>query len=316
MEFVTLNRETFKKYLQEFADLYTLCFHVPMNAEEVAWRYLDNPNAEILSCVAIDNGKLVANYSAEPVLLQHNGKVLKVALSLNTMTHPDYMGQGLFVKLASSVYRYMYENGYQMIFGFPNNISNRTFVNKLGWHDIRIEPTLQIDVNRAHKKPAMPEIRIISDDSFSLDYSGARCQNGTGIYKTREYLKWRYYQNPSVQYHTFVVCGPEEGKVSSRVTVKEFRDRVNVVDSFFACEAELCALINHVIDFALEKGKALITVWSGLGTWEHLLLESYGATLAIPVTYFGANVFGKEVDPEEFYHSEAWHLDMGDDNVY
>ena len=85
MEIITLNRETFKEYMQEFADLYTLCFNVPMTQKEVEWRYLANPNKEVLSCIAVDNGKLIANYSTSPIRLIKEGKVIKAALSLNTM---------------------------------------------------------------------------------------------------------------------------------------------------------------------------------------------------------------------------------------
>lgn len=314
MELITLNRETFIEYQQQFADLYTLCFNVPMRAEEVIWRYLDNPYGEILACVAVDDGKLVANYSASPIELLRGGERVKVAQSLNTMTHPDYAGGGLFVKLANQVYDHLKANGYQMILGFPNNLSNRTFVRKLGWHDICVVPTLMLELAKMRMKPA-PELPIREDDGFELDYSGADYGDRITIYRSQAYLRWRFAQHPNVKYHTLAVSA-DGVRASSRATFKTFRDRVNLVDFYFADEKEMHALMKAVAAFAREQGKDYITLWADLGSWEHLALESYGAALAAPLAYFGANVFGGDYPASPYYGERAWHLAMCDDNVY
>jgi len=314
MEIIALNRETFPRYQEQFAELYMLCFNVPMSAEEVKWRYMDNPYGEILSCVAVEDGKLVANYSASPIELLDKKERVKAAQSLNTMTHPDYAGKGLFVNLASRIYNHLRQNSYRMVLGFPNDLSNRTFVRKLGWHDISVMPTLMLNLDSIRLKPA-PEMPIREDDRFDLNYERADYGDRIAIYRSNAYLRWRFAQHPSVKYHTLAVCA--DGKnASSRVTFKIFRDRINIVDFFFANEAEMHALMKPVVAFAKQQHKSLITLWADMGSWEHLALEGYGATQAAPVAYFGANVFDAMPHDSPYYDPRVWHLSMCDDNVY
>lgn len=316
MEYKFLNKESFKAYMKEFGELYTLCFNVPMNESEVEWRYLKNLGTEVLSCVAIDNGKLVANYSATPMQMIKDGKVIKIAQSLNTMTHPDYMGRGLFVDLASRLYKYLADNGYKLIMGYPNNISNRTFLTKLNWKDICVVPTLEINLDKVRKKSKDTEMVVLEDHNFDMDYS--HCiydgQDEISLYKSQEYLKWRYAANPAAEYYNFVIAN--DNIASSRIILKEFRNRINMVDTYFKNENEQKVLMDYAIDFGHSRGKELLTVWAKLGTKEHLTLESYGAILASPVSYFGACVFDQSGEFDDCYDAGKWYFSMSDDNVY
>lgn len=316
MEYKFLNRETFKEYMKEFGELYTLCFNVPMNEAEVEWRYLKNLGTEVLSCVAIDNGKLVANYSATPMQMIKDGKVIKIAQSLNTMTHPDYMGRGLFVDLASRLYQYLADHDYKLIMGYPNNISNRTFLTKLNWKDICVVPTLEINLSKVRKKSKNVDMKVMEDHNFDMEYS--QCiydgKDQIALYKSQEYLKWRYAANPVVNYYNFVIA--TDNVVSSRIVLKEFRNRINMVDTYFSNEDEQKVLVDYAIDFGLSRNKELLTVWSKLGTEEHLTFESYGAILASPISYFGASVFDTSGEFEDCYDADKWFISMSDDNVY
>ncbi len=318
MEIITLNRESFKNYMKEFADLYTLCFNVPMTQKEVEWRYLDNPNKDILSCIALDKGKLVANYSTSPIRLIKKGKVIKAALSLNTMTHPDYIGQGLFVKLASMVYSHMQEDNYKLVMGFPNNISHRTFITKLNWKDIGIVPTLELDVKKVKEKKLEKKYTIVNDTLYTLDYSKCiKTDNHIYVYKDNEYLQWRYRDNPSMKYYIYAVTDQNDSRfASSRIILKEYKNRLNIVDAFFINEDEEKALLNYAIEAAKKLEKELITCWFKLDTKEHLVLESYGFCLASPITYFGVNILNQDLDDSEYLNEFNWYLHLSDDNVY
>lgn len=317
MEILALKRDSFEKYMKEFAALYTLCFRVPMEEDEVCWRYLGNPNKEVLSCVAIDQGKLVANYSASPINLFKNGRKVKAALSLNTMTHPDYAGQGLFVKLASMVYQNMQEDGYKLVMGFPNNISHRTFVTKLGWNDICTMPTLELELEGCKVKDLRGVYEVIEDRDYALDYS--LCRPGSdkiAVDKDQGYLWWRYRDNPAVSYRNFVIVKPDKKTVSSRIMIKEFRNRVNIVDAYYANEEEEKALINFAVGFGVKKDKELLTCWCPLQSGEHIILESYGFKQAAPVTYFGAKILNSAAEDEAYFKESNWIINMSDDNVY
>ena len=42
---------------------------------------------------------------------------------MDTMTHPDYQGQGVFTKLAKACYDITAIDGYRVLYGFPNPYS-------------------------------------------------------------------------------------------------------------------------------------------------------------------------------------------------
>src|SRR5665213_2921074 len=126
------------------------------NSTYLRWLYYENPNGAVVGFDAWDDDRAVAHYVCIPLLANiQSGGPRKVLLSLNTATHPDYQGRGLFVKLASETYALAAEQGYDAVIGVANANSTHGFVNRLGFQlvtplsvRIGIGP-LQIDATAA-----------------------------------------------------------------------------------------------------------------------------------------------------------------------
>ena len=127
MEIRKFEKADLSQNMDSFCALYHRSFTATANRAIIEQRYLDNPFEELLMYVAIDGGRIIANYSAVPIRVVIDGEIWKAALSLNTMTDPDYAGRGLFTTLATAMYEYLSSNGYALIMGFPNYLSNRTY---------------------------------------------------------------------------------------------------------------------------------------------------------------------------------------------
>lgn len=82
---------------------------------------------------ALHQGKPIAFYGLIPTLMSINKEIVLAAQSADTMTHPDYQKQGLFIKLAELTFNLAKEKGVHFIFGFPNQNSFKSFVIKLGF---------------------------------------------------------------------------------------------------------------------------------------------------------------------------------------
>lgn len=315
MEIVSLNRDSFPQYISAFANLYLQCFHVSMSEDEIYWRYLNNPNREILSCIALDNGEMVANYSVSPIKLIKNGLITKCALSMNIMTHPSYIKQGLLVELENRVCERLKASGYNLMMVFPNNISHRTLVAGLGWHTVCTIPFIELDLTATKEKPVNQVYRIIEDHAYRLDYS--KCiqhKDKCCVYKDSAYLQWRYAAHPVTDYRCYAITDEAGRFASSRVILKEYRNRINLVDTYFANEAEAKVLINHCIAYGKSLGKDLLTCWLPLNSSEHIWLERYGITLNAPVTYFCIKYLDTRFESNQ--NEADWYLSMSDDNVY
>lgn len=100
----------------------------------LTWQYAENPAGTVVGFDALaPDGTLAAHYVTIPVEYQRNGQPVKGLLSLNTATHPDHQGKGLFTKLASATYEAAAAAGYGFVIGVANQNSTPGFLKKLGF---------------------------------------------------------------------------------------------------------------------------------------------------------------------------------------
>jgi len=118
---------------QEYVRLFAACFPkaVHFTAEYLLWLYRDNPAGAAVGFDAWDGDRLVAHYACVPAAIRLHGRSSSALLSLNTATHPDYQGRGLFTKLASQTYALGESKGYSCVFGIANANSTPGFLKKL-----------------------------------------------------------------------------------------------------------------------------------------------------------------------------------------
>lgn len=144
--------------LEAYAELFRTCFPNAhhLNATYLAWLYADNPDGEVVGFDAYHQGRLAAHYACIPVRLNIFGKDCSGLLSLNTATHPDYQGKGLFTQLATRTYERGADLGHHAVYGIANANSTPGFIKKLGFSligpleaRIGVGPTAFIDWDRA-----------------------------------------------------------------------------------------------------------------------------------------------------------------------
>lgn len=303
MELKLLTKEELHERTQQFCDLYHSCFNDKIDANIIEQRYLQNPVGDLCMYVALEDDRIVANYSVSPAHLQLGDKHIKCALSLNTMTHPDFVGKGLFVELAKRLYEELKQQGYRMVYGFPNYISNRTFCTKLGWKDIYEIPTLELVVV---KELSHNPSNIISCSTFDVPQDTT---NRLAVVKSVDYLNWRYKNKPYTDYYLVKTTN------GGWMVYKRYQNMINIVELHPQCIEDLSDMIGYVSSLVLGLGLEKMTVWSGTNSWEHLCLEKYGFRNRYPITYFGACDLNmpKGIDIWDFRN---WSIQMGDDNVY
>ena len=102
--------------------------------EYLRWQYADNPVGSIVGFNAVSvEGTLAAHYVCLPIVASIEGVLESGLLSLNTATHPDHQGKGLFTKLAQATYALGLALGYSFVVGVANQNSTGGFVRKLGF---------------------------------------------------------------------------------------------------------------------------------------------------------------------------------------
>lgn len=303
--------------LSDLVSLFSKSFHKDIQEDFFKWRYVNNPLGDLLASFEFDNGKLIANYSASPCLVQYNEQIIRTALSMTTMTDPDYSGGGLFTKLAQELYSHMGNIGYHLIWGFPNRYSHRGFIKYLGWFDIYEIPTMTLYLKDINPLQEDVSSDIQEDNLFLLDYTNTqRYKNLIYVVKNETYLRWRYANNPINKYRNFIIA--KDKKVSSYCVVKIYSDEsLDIVDLQPSNQEEAEKLIKYVIFFALSQYVMTINTWVPLHFFTHGIFEKIGFVNSAPVTYFGARILDSiQVADDMCRAFSNWYIQMGDSDVY
>lgn len=306
-----VDKKEFTDNICKIQELYEKCFGAQLTQEEIIWRYINNPQGDILACFIYDEGQLVSYYAAVPININ---KIGKSALSLNTMTHPEYTGRGLFVKAAERLYDYLIKKNYQCIIGFPNGISNRTFINKLEWEDIYEVPTLVYEINREsinryHNSSILDDSQWEKDYSYILEYNHDSTKNT--ITKGLNYYQWRYRDCPTYQYRNIVISN--EGVVNAFFVCKKYNEILNIIDYQCTKLDYMQEFIKYITNNDFFQDIHTISTWAQINTKEHLLLEKLGFKNCTPVTYFAGRTFNKNIEIKDY---KSWNIKMGDNNSY
>jgi len=117
----------------EYARLFADCFPGvdKFSRDYLEWLYRRNPDGEVVGFDARDGDRLPAHYACIPTFVRLGGQDVRMLLSLNTATHPDYQGQGLFTRLADLTYAAGVDQGFDGIYGVANANSTPGFMRKL-----------------------------------------------------------------------------------------------------------------------------------------------------------------------------------------
>lgn len=164
--------------LSQYASLFARCFPPSANfsAAYLHWLYCQNPDGLAIGFDAWDGERLAAHYVCVPARVRVRGQEALALLSLNTATHPEFQGKGLFTRLALLTYEAAASAGLCCVFGVANANSTAGFIRKLGFRLVKpLEArvgvgVLGIDWDAAHRNEQFSRVWSAS----SIDW---RCCN-------------------------------------------------------------------------------------------------------------------------------------------
>lgn len=171
------------------------------------WKHIQNPFGASPILLARDNGKLVGMRAFLKWRFRFQGNSFLAFRAVDTATHPDYRGKGIFTKLTMALVDQIQSGEPALIFNTPNNQSKPGYL-KMGWKEfgktklqVKINP-LNIIMNRI-SLPTTPLVSLNWDEleieQILSSWSKAHNHVVTTQY-SMEYLRWRYKQVPAVFY--------------------------------------------------------------------------------------------------------------------
>ncbi len=192
MEYKFIKTEGSKVKIQAYSELLSAVFYNTDKFTEnfLTWQYVNNPHGKVVGFDAYSGDTLAGHYVTIPVSYHIGGKIRKGLLSLNTATHTEHRGKGLFTQLANRTYDEAKQQGYEFVIGVANQNSTHGFLKKLGFYLIA---PLTV-------KTGIGSINFNKD----LDYSAKPNWDS-------ESLKWRL-SNPEASYliHKNTIISPTD----------------------------------------------------------------------------------------------------------
>ena len=199
------------------------------------WKHLDNPFGPSPVLVAeAPNGQLAGLRVFMRWTWRAGGREIKAVRAVDTATHPDWRGRGIFKRLTLALAEQLEEEGVAFVFNTPNRFSRPGYL-KMGW-ELAGRPTLwvrplrplrllrtlvRLKVGKGEPSrggalriegftEAVQALARPNLDAFlaRLPPEPDRCYTTP---RSAAYLRWRYSQIPGYDYYALADIDGEEG---------------------------------------------------------------------------------------------------------
>ena len=290
-----------------------------------SWKFAQVPFGQALIKLMFDGDKLIGHYSIVPMNVQIKKTVVEAALSVNTMTHPDYEKQGIFSYLAEEVYEKCRQQGFKFVYGFPNENSYYGFTKKLGWTDLGRMTILEKDL----RVRAQREIQVVDtihpvesfDERIDVLWETVRSDYNVIVPRTSEYLNWRFVDHPVEKYAMFVI---EDGSlgVSGYLVLKTYapglEPKGHIVDMLCIDDKHLVRnLIRYSERYFIENGITNLSCWASEQSFYGKVLAGEGFKRQEFGVYFGVRTLDKKDETlRNVEQRDNWHLTMANLDVF
>jgi len=167
------------------------------------WKHLENPFGRSAMWVAeADDGLIGFRAYMRWSFVEPGGAVLRAARAVDTATHPDHQGRGIFSKLTMHGLDGLRDEGVAFVFNTPNDQSRPGYL-KLGWREIgRLgvaatvrRPHRLLTARRPADKWSLPNDAGVAVAEI-LDRIRSTGPDAITTLRTPEYLDWRYRFEP------------------------------------------------------------------------------------------------------------------------
>jgi GNAT superfamily N-acetyltransferase len=304
------------------------------------WKHRQSPFGASPAWAAVDGGRIVGFRTYVRWQFLRDGEVVPAVRAVDTVTHPDYQGKGIFSLLTRQSLAELDEMGVGFVFNTPNERSRPGYL-KMGWQLIERLPVA------ARPRSALALVRLararVPADKWSTECSagvaapdaladdaalatlldgvgavatspGARAGAAAGgsaddavlaTNRTPDYLRWRY-GFPPLRYRA--VAAP--GGLADGLAVFRLRRRGA------ATEAALCELLVPGDDSGVTR-ELLSEILRGSGADYVVRLGPPRPALGfLPVPGQGPTLVWRGVRDQVAPDAHQWNLTLGDIELF
>lgn len=266
------------------------------------WKHVENPFGQSPVLIAEENSELIGVRAFMQWQWQLNGKTLKAARAVDTATHPNHQGKGIFKKLTLQLIEDCKQNHVDFIFNTPNKNSMPGYL-KMGWIKagrlpIRLRFITPFEEFFFRNKVTQ---QISWEELEKTYYESNKIHSTITTPRSINNLKWRYQHVPVATYqilkgeeNEFVIYRIKEGRLKELRVVEYLSDKQQVSETLWT-----------QIKIAASKHHARVITLSGkTNNFRKGVLLNVGPIVTI------RQVSGNL--PEELFSFKKWSPSLGD----
>ncbi len=229
------------------------------------FKHVDNPFGPSYVLVATDNETFVGVRALMKWNWQLENQVWVAYRAVDTATHPDFQGKGIFKKLTLQALDNVENEQETFVFNTPNDKSRPGYL-KMGWVivdalPIAIVPMILYFFLSIFRKKESRSNQIHSDrlDAICKEHNRILSQEEVLFTpKSAEYLKWRFEENPMQKYH---VVSNTNWYVAMYVKEHRFFKELRIVEIISTNESvHRKEIRNTIIDYAIQNRCWIVTL--------------------------------------------------------
>jgi GNAT superfamily N-acetyltransferase len=197
------------------------------------WKHVDNPFGPSIVLLAEVAGRIAGVRALMRWELKTpDGGRICCARAVDTATHPDFQGRGVFRSLTMAAVEEAREKGIGLIFNTPNEKSAPGYL-KMGWKEVGwlrpfVRPRLGQSVSPGpNGLPDLMEVLPIATTDIDFGAREDRHYFGLRTPRTAAYQEWRFVRHPSARYG-WVASEGEPGGAVVRCGVRSGRTELIV----------------------------------------------------------------------------------------
>ncbi|UII24846.1 GNAT family N-acetyltransferase [Fulvivirga maritima] len=237
-------RKAIKEDIEEVVSLLKLSLGeslMPKSVEYWTWKHINNPFGKSPVLLAIEDGKIIGVRAFMNWQWKNGEKIYKAIRAVDTATHPEHQGKGIFKKLTLGLLDDCKQQGVDFVFNTPNSKSKPGYL-KMGWKEVG-----KLPVRLGFKRPinivknklfggAVTDFIPVKDKKFDIaksidqyELSVSKSSKGWKSNYSKAYLHWRYVDIPLIKYGGL---GSEEALVIFRLKQGGFGIELRICEAF------------------------------------------------------------------------------------
>jgi GNAT superfamily N-acetyltransferase len=267
------------------------------------WKHIDNPFGRSPVLLAFENEKLIGIRAFMRWEWRQGLKVFKAVRAVDTATHPEYQGRGIFKKLTLALVDQCKAQGTDFIFNTPNKSSRPGYL-KMGWKPAgNVKLYTRPVLNMGSSAVSFEKEYAVSGEKIEQMHSFSYPDEALITNYSLTFLKWRYENNPNVRYFMFT-DSKKQAAVFFRLKKNRFLTELRICDLFIIPTLSP-AIVREPLRKAIRDSGATVITCGGAAF-----------PFLVPRLAIGPKITVRPLSTGNSLSFESWKPSLGDMEVF